>query len=100
MRLPFTDQPNSSAAIRAASSDPRPEAVDKGPFMSTRTPILIVLSAACDGGLKNTLAVNASTPRRRHAIGICGKISSQSDCLLFAREAHSHMPTQPTRART
>jgi hypothetical protein len=59
---------------------------------------LIVLSAACDGGLKNTLAVNASTPRRRHAIGICGKISSQSDCLLFAREAHSHMPTQPTRA--
>ena len=47
MRLPLIDQPNSSAAIRVASSEPRPDAVDSGPFISAITPIFITSSEIC-----------------------------------------------------
>jgi hypothetical protein len=41
MRFPFIDQPNSSAAERAAWTDPGPDALESGPFISTITPILM-----------------------------------------------------------
>jgi len=41
IRLPLIDQPKSSAAMRAASTEPRPEALASGPFLSTITPILM-----------------------------------------------------------
>src|ERR1700733_10546544 len=63
MRLPSTDQLKSSAAIRAASSEPRPEAVESGPFISTKTPILTVLSAARVGLLVEKAATTASATR-------------------------------------
>src|ERR1700735_3646236 len=47
MCLSAIDPPNSSAAIRAASTEPRPPAVDSGPFMSAITPILIVSFEIC-----------------------------------------------------
>src|ERR1700688_3880181 len=45
--VPLIAQPNSSAAIRAASSEPRPDAVDSGPFISAITPIFITSSEIC-----------------------------------------------------
>src|ERR1700722_18873593 len=47
MRLPAIDPPNSSVAIRAASTEPRPPALDSGPFISAMTPILITSSEIC-----------------------------------------------------
>ena len=44
MRFPSIVQSNSSEAMRAASTEPGPDAVESGPFISAITPILITLS--------------------------------------------------------
>jgi hypothetical protein len=49
IRLPLIDQPNSSAAIRAASTEPLPDALDKGPFISAIIPILTTSSEVHPG---------------------------------------------------
>src|SRR5262249_6023639 len=70
IRLPPIDQPNSSAAIRAASNEPRPDVVDSGPFMSAITPIFIVLSPLRAGTAHERLAAMARTRqlnRSRHS---------------------------------
>jgi hypothetical protein len=47
MRRPSIEKPNSSAAMRAASTDPRPVALESGPFMSVMTPTFMVSSEIC-----------------------------------------------------
>jgi hypothetical protein len=47
MRRPLIEKPNSSAAMRAASTDPRPVALESGPFMSVITPTLMMPSEIC-----------------------------------------------------
>src|ERR1700675_4710959 len=47
MGRPLMALPNSSAAIRAASTDPRPVALASGPFKSVMTPILMAPSETC-----------------------------------------------------
>src|SRR3954465_2936723 len=45
--LPKTLPPKSSIAICAAVTEPWPDGVDAGPFMSVRTPILTTSSETC-----------------------------------------------------
>jgi hypothetical protein len=48
MGRPLMEEPNSSAAMRAASTDPRPVALARGPFMSVMTPTLMAASEICE----------------------------------------------------
>src|ERR1700732_4010159 len=63
MGRPLTALPTSSAAMRAASTDPRPVALASGPFKSVMTPTLIGCSEICESAGP---ATPAATAKFRH----------------------------------
>src|SRR6478672_5228165 len=81
IRLPFIDQLNSSAAIRAASREPGPDAEESGPFISAITPILTKFSPPREGAAQ---VIPAATARARQLIRTARDFTMASSYSVFA----------------